>query len=329
LTYTIAGTAVPKVQYNPNAVLLKNLTLTNQTADIIFGGVNDTEGVDDLDGDVYDYFVCSSGLAGGVVYGYINEVETANKSRQLMYNAGNGTIGSVNQSSIVTYDFELYNNSEVKVHSDTGRNKISLESDNIQSSVPQREQYYINPDTSTKMTSLMLRPSASVSGNVQLYAVRRGDNADLTPWGFSQPVIIAGDFSAGHSFEIPDWALFMKIDFVGDNNGFVSLIANFNNTTQTHSNQYLRSLGSATSANSATGQSDMRVSRIDDESKSEFIMSLKSGANRPSLLKLAQDADELRFYGQWLEDSSTVLTSVQIKASNTDLLSGILTVQFY
>jgi len=329
ITYTLVITAVPKIQYNPNAVLLKHIKLINQTADIIFGGVNDTEGVDDLDGDVYDYYVMSSGLIGTESFNiYLNDSLLSNKNRQLLYNS-NGSLVS-QYSAGINNDGAVTGTGQSCITSDTGKKKITTTSSSRTTATQQVETYVSNSDTSTKLTSILLRVSVgSPSGNVQLYAVPKGYNADLTPWTYRQVVNIAGDFSAGKSFEIPSDALFMKVDFVGDNNGFVSLIANFNDTTQTHSNQYLKSLGSATSASSATGQADMRVARIDDESKSEFIMSLKSGANRPSMFKAVQDADEIRFYGQWLEDSSTVLTSVQIKASNSNSISGLLTVSFY
>ncbi len=55
VVFSCVATAVPKLQYNPHAILLKHKTLSSHTADIIVGGVNDTEGVDDLDGDAWGW----------------------------------------------------------------------------------------------------------------------------------------------------------------------------------------------------------------------------------------------------------------------------------
>ena len=323
ITYSLIITAVPKLQYNPSAILLSSKTLTAQTADIIYGGVNDTEGVDDLDGDEYDYYVVSSGLSSEIV-AYINEVTTGSRTRQQLVNSG-GSISSNNGSP--TKDATLKTTDVVHISSDTGRKKLIINSVSNTSSAQQVEEYTSNPDTSTPMTSLMLRPSASTNGTVQLYAVPKGYNADLTPWTDRQVVDIAGDFSAGASFDIPSWAMFMKVDFVGEQTVSSSeLLMTFNNTTQSTDRQYLLSAGSGTSANFGATNYIGSIAKV---CKTSTICSLKNGANRPYLTQNQYSESVILITGSWIKDSATAFTTAQIKASTTNTINGKLTVSFY
>lgn len=327
ITYTLIITAVPKIQYNPHAILLENLTLTNQTADIIFGGVNDTEGVDDLDGDKYDYVTVSSGFDGTAsITCHINEVVTGDKVLQQMRNT-NGTISS-NNATGVTYDHLIDGNNTVLINPDTGRKKISTGSNNKLVSRQQIERYTSNPDTSAPMTSLLLRPSASVSGNIQLYAVPKDRNADLTPWEFRQEFPINGDFSAGISAEIPPWALMMKVDFVGEGTSSFNMIEiDFNNLGISNNWQFLESSTSSTISNFLTGEN--RLGNVLKTSSFESLISLKAGANRPILSKFNSNENTINILGMWVPDSSTVWTSAQLSAFNTNAINGLLTVSFY
>jgi len=324
ITYSLFITAVPKVQYNPNAILLKNLDLTNQTADIIFGGVNDTEGVDDLDGDEYDYYVVASSGLTAQIKSYINENTSSSKTKQYLRNS-NGAIQSSNSSQV--NDGAFLGNCCILINSNTGRKKISIISQSGQSSPQQEEDYFSNPDTSTPMTSLLLRPSASVSGNVQLYAVPKGYNADLTPWKFNQTIDIAGDFSAGHSFEIPSWACLMKVNFVGEASASTQILSDFNNLGLSFDAQQLFSNGASTTA--SFNPSNEILGYVVSISRLSALFSLKSGSNRVALCKSSYNDNRILFQGKWIKDSSTVFTTAQIKANNTNTINGKLTVSFY
>lgn len=325
LTYSIVGHAVPKLQYNPHAIRLDSFTMTNQTADIVYGGVNDTRGVDDLDGDEFDYYIQSNldTSQSVTISGYINEVLTANKTRQRCRN-NNGTIES-NNSTTQSPNFYVHTG-DVYISAVTGRKKLSTQNYNRAiGSVFQSLEYYLDPDTSTPMTSLLLRPSASVSGNIQLYAVPKGMNADLTPWEFKQTIDINGDFSAGHSFDIPDWAMFMKVDFVGEGNGS-NILIDFNNLGLTIDRQYLLSNSGATTA--LLQSNNDTIANANLMSKFKTVCSLKNGSNRP-LLSQSFSFETLIFtQGSFIKDSSTVFTTTQIKASNSNIINGKLTVLF-
>jgi len=323
ITYTLVITAVPKIQYNPHAILLKNLTLTNQTADIIFGGVNDTEGVE-IDGELYDIVVKSSGL-DSTIDGYINELVVADKTMQHMYNI-NGTLYSANIPE--TEDFQIYPDSETCINAEVGRKNISTSTLNEQVAAQQVERYTTNPDTSTPMTSLLLRPSASVSGNIQLYAVPKGYNADLTPWTYRQVVDIAGDFSAGHSFEIPSDALFCKVDFVGEGaDSYCFMGITFNNLTQTVDRQYLASSTSSTTSAIQLGVNIFGyIRKVCDFSS---LISLKNGSNRVCLSKYNANENSIGLNGLWIKDSSSIFETAQIKASNSNTITGKLVCSFY
>jgi len=242
ITYSLFITAVPKVQYNPNAILLKNLDLSSQTADIIFGGVNDTEGVDDLDGDVYDYYYKSNLDKYCILR--VNEIATATRNEQRMNNS-NGSISSVNYNN--TYEAYI-ENGEALIQADTGRKKLTTYTHNSDTyTTDQTEGANWDQDTSTKMTSLQLVFSeGSTSGNIQLYAVPKNKNADLTPWKFEQTIDIAGDFSAGHSFEIPSWACLMEVDFAGGSSSNVDFELDFNSLGVAIDRQYLLSVNAST-----------------------------------------------------------------------------------
>ena len=328
ITYSLVIVAVPKIQYNPNAVLIKHLPLSSQTADIIFGGVNDTEGVDDLDGDLYDYVVVSSIETDATLRFlevYVNEVTTGNKTRQWLRNA-NGTIGSLN-STTTTYDSIVHTGSTL-MSADTGRKKIATTTLSSIASNQQQESASWNPDTATKMTSLMFRPNVSLNGDIWLYAVPKGYNADLIPWDFRQEIDINGDFSAGHSFEIPDWAMFMKVDFVGENlsTGTNSFQLDFNSLGISTDRQDLYSNSSSTTAAFVSTNNIGSTNKVCNISG---IVALKSGANRPALFQNSFAENKILIMGHWFKDSSSVFASAQIKANDTDSITGKLVVSFY
>jgi hypothetical protein len=321
LTYSIVGTAVPKLQYNPHAILLSHKVLSAQTADIIYGGVNDTEGVDDLDGDLYDYYVMSSGLDGGTISGYVNE-NTSSKIRQYMSNS-NGAIFSGNDTK--TRDFLLTNQSEVFINYETGRKGIFPATFNQLVTNQQHETCYWNPDTSTKMSSLLLRPSASVNCDIWFYAVPKGYNADLTPWKFRQPHLVSNaSFAGGKSFEIPSRAMFARIQAIGESAIGSNIEIDFNTTTSV-SKQYLKSSSSSTTALFATNRT---IGKIDLVSNIDCIVALKGGANRPMLSKSQYNENTIDLNALWALDSSTVYTDLILKADNTNAMTTEFVVSF-
>lgn len=315
-------TANPKLQYNPHAILLDTFPMTNQTAGIIYGGVNDTRGVDDLNGGVYYYVVVTSGVGGGLITTHINEDVTSDRPYQRLVNS-NGSVQSLN-SSLKNDSYNLENCSSF-ISSDTGRNKISINIGNRLVNLQQFEYYYTNPDTSTPMTSLLLLPSASVSGNVQLYAIKKGYNADLTAWKFRQihPVSNAS-FAGGKSFEIMPDAMFARINIKGYSLNGSNINIDFDTTTPV-SKQYLKGSTTSTTALFATNRT---IGRIEKVSEIELLVALKTGANRPIIGKAYYNENTIDINGLWGLDSTTVYNNIILSADNTNLMDAEISVSF-
>lgn len=328
VTFTCVGFAVPKIQYNPHAILLKHKKLTNHTADIIFGGVNDTEGVDDLDGDKYDYFIASNldTTSSSSLFFYINDDVATGRTRQYLANSS-GTLVSANDTP--NLDGVSTNGCFAKIHADTGRKKLTtLSRTRVPTTFQQCESSIWNPDTSTPMKSLMLRPSASISGDIWLYAVPKGYNADLTQWTFRQVVDINGDFSAGHSFKVPSWALFMKVEYTGVGNASIYTKIN-GDASAVYDTQVLSSEASSTSAIFSSNGSIAQLCQLSTSVNSgEMLWSLKTGSNRSSLNTFYSAEDIIQNRAFWYKNSSTPVTSYLCYASNSNTIKGKLVVSF-
>ena len=316
-TISMVGDAVPHIQYNPNAILLHNEDLVNQTADIVWSN---------LDGEKYGYVVKSSGLTRtqNSVALYLNEITTnTNIVRQRLLNSSGSLLSS--NSTTGTRDCFIQSSDEIFISADTGRKKITITSGNNPNGANQYIDYQTNQDTSTLLSSILLRPAESISGNIQLYAVPKGKNADLTPWDFRQVHTVSNaSFAGGKAFDIKPNAMFARIQIKGYSASGSNINLDFDATTSL-SKQYLKSLGSVTTANFSTNRT---IGKIDAVSNIDCIIALKSGANRPILSKSNYNENTIDINGLWALNSSTVYNQIILNADNSNLMDCEIAVSY-
>jgi hypothetical protein len=128
-----------------------------------------------------------------------------------------------------------------------------------------------------------------------------------------------------HSFEIPAWACLMKVWFVGDSIGSPNILIDFDNLNIDIDRQLLLSQGSGTFASFTANKSLGRVSSV---SKIDSLISLRSGNNRPMISQSSYFENTTAIASSWFKNSSTVFTTAQIKADNTNTINGVLNVCF-
>lgn len=189
-------------------------------------------------------------------------------------------------------------------------------------------------NTADNITSIDCTPSASTDGVAKLYRKRPTSipSGDL-PWEVVEEVDVSGDFSGGHTFSglKGDDVTMYRLEILLESSGAttVGLRGDINGDTgNNYDYQYLRSRSSTVDSSSVTSQPFYNIGIVSPSEPSKFIHHIytKSGEERPSLqewyCRTNNPDDTVRFDAGWWTNTADEITSLEVHAITTDVLTG-------
>ena len=291
----------------------------------------------DTDGE-YKVTIENGNLTAGVFWIRLNDINLTNEyTTQRIRNNGGGLTSSstVNYPSIYPTGENDFGGASFTISGSTGNKRL------ITGSVPSNhgvaEQCEFTAwwnNTVDNLTSIQLysNSSSTMTGTMKLYRKRNpAGTGDTLPFEVIKTHEFSGDFSAGFDFTglLGDSVTMYKleIDGVGASSD-IDLRLSINNDIGTnYVEQYLVAINSSVSAANVTPFPYFRAEAVRDSARYNIVFYIypKSGSNRPILMKQSNSESMIWLKGLWWLNSVSEITSLKLLGSNTNPITGKLT----
>ena len=291
----------------------------------------------DTDGE-YKVTIENGNLTAGVFWIRLNDINLTNEytTHRLRNNGGGLTSSStVNYPSIYPTGENDFGGASFTISGSTGNKRL------IKGSVPSNhgvaEQCEFTAwwnNTVDNLTSIQLysNSSSTMTGTMKLYRKRNpAGTGDTLPFEVIKTHEFSGDFSAGFDFTglLGDSVTMYKleIDGVGASSD-IDLRLSINNDIGTnYVEQYLVAINSSVSAANVTPFPYFRAEAVRDSARYNIVFYIypKSGSNRPILMKQSNSESMIWLKGLWWLNSVSEITSLKLLGSNTNPITGKLT----
>ena len=291
----------------------------------------------DTDGE-YKVTIENGNLTAGVFWIRLNDINLTNEytTHRLRNNGGGLTSSStVNYPSIYPTGENDFGGASFTISGSTGNKRL------ITGSVPSNhgvaEQCEFTAwwnNTVDNLTSIQLysNSSSTMTGTMKLYRKRNpAGTGDTLPFEVIKTHEFSGDFSAGFDFTglLGDSVTMYKleIDGVGASSD-IDLRLSINNDIGTnYVEQYLVAINSSVSAANVTPFPYFRAEAVRDSARYNIVFYIypKSGSNRPILMKQSNSESMIWLKGLWWLNSVSEITSLKLLGSNTNPITGKLT----
>jgi len=324
----------PKISGQSSWELMKTETLSS--LNIAVGG-NDLQ-FTGLDGDSDIEYKLSYDLESAATERIVlrmNDLGTSIYTLQRLYNIG-GSIISQNVSNpelrFTSANSGLLHRGDIIVKAESGVKRLVTASlSSATTSNDQAESAGWIDNTADNMTSLQFATlnGSLMTGIVKLYRRRNpAGTGDTLPFEVIKTVDISGDFSAGHDFTdlLGDSVNMYKLEFLGEFSTSSRIRVQINgDTASNYTRQFLRGASSTVSAASSTNAYMEMVGSTDAQSTGVLYLYPRSGATRPALSSSGYKEDSISRDGFWWDNSADEITSLKVFASNTNSITGKLT----
>lgn len=310
----IAVYRTPKESVQGTWEYMKELNWSSESTEKSFTG---------LDGDLHKQYKIVFDL-NQIIDVELNNDNGSNYVNQDLYN-NSGSISAFNSTGAF---IRAYGISEYIINAESGVDRLVHIRDTDSSASDQLARANWWQNTADNLTSIYIQPqaSATATGTAKLYRrINPTHTADVLPFETIKTFDVSGDYSAGDTLSgltCDDYKL-IKIEWLGS--GSPKLEVQFNSDTGT--NYYQQSLrGNNSTASAAAASADHHTLKASgdagEQSLGEIYLYPKSGEYRPSLAKTLLDEDDIRFYGNWWQNSADEITSIKVYASTTSTMSG-------